>query len=36
MAGKNNRQGAMIQPKELTDQNRKDLLEYLVKNYGPK
>ena len=34
MAGKNNRQGAMIQPKELTDQNRKDLLEYLVKNFG--
>src|SRR5207249_1651226 len=35
MTGKNDRQGAMIQPNELTDQNRKDLLEYLVKNFGP-
>src|SRR5262245_57018365 len=34
MTGKNNRQGAMIQPKDMTEQNRKDLLDYLVKNFG--
>ena len=35
MAGKKGRQGAMIQPKEMTDQNRADIVEYLVKNFGP-
>ena len=35
MTGKGNRQGAMIQAKDMTEQNRKDVLEYLVKNFGP-
>jgi len=35
MTGKGNPQGAMIQPKDLSPQDRADAIQYLVKNFGP-
>src|SRR5579884_3737240 len=35
MMGKNNTAGAMIQPKEMSAQDRADILQYLTANFGP-
>lgn len=35
MTGKGNPQGAMIRPSEMTPQDRQDVLQYLVANFGP-
>lgn len=35
MTGKDNRQGAMIQPKDMNPQDREALVQYLVQNFGP-
>ena len=35
MTGKGSRQGAMIQPKDMSPDDRKAIVGYLVKNFGP-
>jgi len=35
MTGKDNRQGAMIQPNEMSQSEREVLVQYLVQNFGP-
>ena len=35
MTGKDNRQGVMIQPTDMNQQDREVLLQYLVQNFGP-